>query len=493
MTQWLEWFDEKVWGLPMIFIIIGLGLYLSIRLKGLQLRRLPLAMRYMLANEEDGEGEISSFGALCTSLSATIGTGNIVGVATAICVGGPGALFWMWLAALVGMCTKFAEGVLAIKYRVFTENGKALGGPFYYIQKGMGEKYKWLAKLFAFFACLAGLLGIGTITQITGITTGFQGLFDKELTYSFDLFGMKTGWITVIVGLVVTASVAFVLIGGVKRIASVSEKMIPAMVVMYIALCLFVILFNIKAIPSAFAEIFSSAFGLKATTGGAIGAMFVAMQKGVARGIFSNEAGLGSAPIAAAAAKTNEPVRQGLVSMTAVFIDTIIVCTMTGLSIVLTGAWKVEGLQGSAVTIYAFQNALPINHVLAGFLLILCLALFAYSTILGWNYYAERCLAYLTNNNEKASKIFRYCWIAAVFVGPYLTVSQVWTLADIFNGLMAFPNLLALAVLSPVVIMESKSFFNRLSHDGFNTIVEPKVDEVNDIEISTPLEEGAID
>lgn len=464
MGDLLTQVNALVWGLPMILLIMGVGIALTIGLKGIQLRKLPLALKYMVSTEEDGEGDISSFGALCTALSATIGTGNIVGVATAIVAGGPGALFWMEIAALFGMATKYAEGLLAIKYRIFDKNGNALGGPFYYIERGMGTNWKWLAKLFAIFGMLAGLLGIGTFTQINGITSAAQTFFDPAKQHTIHLFGADYSIAVVIAGIVVTLAAAAVLLGGVKRIAQVAEVIVPLMIVLYVGLCLLMVLLNFEKIPMAFQQVIEGAFGLRAVSGGALGAMIVAMQKGVARGIFSNESGLGSAPIAAAAAKTKEPVRQGLVSMTGTFIDTIVVCSMTGLAIIITGAWD-QGLDGAAVTIYAFSKALPFSETICSFLLMICLTFFAFTTIIGWNYYAERCLSYLTNGSKLGTNIFRIVYILAVFVGPYVTVAAVWTIADIFNGLMAFPNLIALIVLSPVIIKETQAFFAKLDEE----------------------------
>lgn len=462
MGEILARVNAFVWGLPMILLIMGVGIALTIGLRGIQLRKLPLALKYMISSETDGEGDISSFGALCTALSATIGTGNIVGVATAIVAGGPGALFWMEIAALFGMATKYAEGLLAIKYRVFDKNGNALGGPFYYIERGMGPKWKWLAKLFALFGLLAGLLGIGTFTQINGITSAAQTFFDPAKQHTTRLFGADYSLAVVVTGLVVTIGVAAVLLGGVKRIAQVAEIIVPLMIVLYVGLCLLMVILNFDKIPMALQQIIEGAFGLRAVSGGALGAMIVAMQKGVARGIFSNESGLGSAPIAAAAAKTKEPVRQGLVSMTGTFIDTIVVCSMTGLAIIITGAWD-QGLDGAAVTIFAFSEALPFSATVCSFLLMLCLTFFAFTTIIGWNYYAERCLSYLTKGSKLGTNLFRIVYILAVFAGPYVTVAAVWTIADIFNGLMAFPNLIALIVLSPVIIKETQIFFAKQS------------------------------
>ena len=454
--------DNLVWGIPLMVLILAGGILLTVRLGVMQFRKLPLALKWMVKNEEGGEGEISSFSALCTALSATIGTGNIVGVATAVGAGGPGALFWMIVAAFFGMATKFAEGLLAVKYRVVAKDGHSLGGPFYYIEKGMGTKWKWLAKIFAFFGVCVGLFGIGTFSQVNGISSAVHGFFDSANAHCVNLpFLGEYSWSVVISSLVLAFCVASVLIGGIKRIASVSQVIVPFMAIIYFLFAGILIVTNITAVPSAIAVIVEAAFSPRAITGGAVGSMFVAMQKGVARGIFSNEAGLGSAPIAAAAAQTKEPVRQGLVSMTGTFIDTIVICTLTGLSIVLTGAWQVKGLEGVGVTTYAFQKGLPFPPEVSAFVLMLCLVFFAFTTILGWDYYSERCLEYLSGGNMKHVKIFRWIYILAVFIGPYMTVSAVWTIADIFNGLMAIPNMIAIFALSGVVAKETRDFFKR--------------------------------
>ena len=460
--------DNFVWGVPLMVLIMSGGLLLTVRLGLLQVRKLPLALKWMVKNEEGGEGEISSFAALCTALSATIGTGNIVGVATAVCAGGPGALFWMILAAFLGMATKYSEGLLAIKYRVVAEDGHSLGGPFYYIEQGMGVKWKWLAKIFAFFGVCVGLFGIGTFSQVNGIASAVNNFFDPNNAHCVKIlpFLGEYSWSVVIASLVLAFCVAAVLIGGVKRIASVSQIIVPFMAIIYFVFAIILVLCNITAVPMAIKTIVVAAFDPKAITGGVVGSMLVAMQKGVARGIFSNEAGLGSAPIAAAAAQTKEPVRQGLVSMTGTFIDTIVICTLTGLSIVLTGAWQVEGLEGVAVTTYAFQNGLPFPAEVSSFVLMLCLVFFAFTTILGWDYYSERCLEYLSGGNMKHVKIYRWIYIFAVFIGPYMTVSAVWTIADIFNGLMALPNMIALFALNGVVVAETKKFFEK--HNKMN-------------------------
>ncbi len=455
--------DSYVWGLSLIILIMVCGVLLTARLKLLQVRRLGTALKYMVKNEENGSGEVSSFAALCTALSATVGTGNIVGVATAIAAGGPGALFWMELAAFLGMATKYAEGLLAVKYRVKDENGNYLGGPFYYIENGLGKKWKWLGKIFAVFGLLAGIMGIGTITQINGITSAANTFFDPEMKHTVTLFGMDYTWTTVIAGALITLLTALIVIGGIKRIATVSEVIVPVMIVAYAGCCLTIIFCHITEIPSALSAIIEGAFSTKAVAGGTAGTvMMYAMKSGVARGIFSNEAGLGSAPIAAAAAKTNEPVRQGLVTMTGTFIDTIIVCTMTGLAIIMSGSHNTAELKGVMITMDAFDYGLPFSERVSSFILMSCLAVFAFTTILGWNYYSERCLSYLTGVNKYVAGIYRWVYIAAVFIGPYLAVEAVWNLADIFNGLMAIPNVVAIILLSGVVSSETKDYLARL-------------------------------
>ena len=471
ITDFLVTIDDLVWGVPLIVLILACGVWLTIRTGLLQVFHLGKALKFMVKNEEDGHGEVTSFGALCTALSATIGTGNIVGVASAIAAGGPGALFWMEVAAFFGMATKYAEGLLAVLYRDVDDKGHVLGGPFYYIEKGMGKSWKWLAKCFAVFGALAGLLGIGTITQINGITSAAQTFFDPNKSGALFTIGSGDSQVvitvtTVVVGLLVTVCAALVVIGGIQRIAKVFEIIVPFMAIIYVACGILILVCNVSTIPNALYQIVVGAFKPEAVAGGIVGITIkTAMQKGVARGIFSNEAGLGSAPIAAAAAQTKEPVRQGLVTMTGTFIDTIIICTMTGLSIVITGAWQPElGLEGAGITIYAFQNALPFPEKVGAFLLMLCLMFFAFTTILGWDYYAERCLEYLSGGKMGPVKVYRWLYIAAVFVGPYLTVKAVWTIADIFNGLMAIPNIIALLALSGVVAKETKSYFDRKAH-----------------------------
>ena len=466
----LDSIDGYVWGVPLIVIILFVGILLTIRLGCLQVMNLHNALRFMLHSEKDGTGEVSSFGALCTALAATIGTGNIVGVATAIGTGGPGALFWMEVAAFLGMATKYAEGLLAVKYRTVDKDGKVLGGPFYYIETGIKERYgwnmKWLAVMFAVFGIGAGLFGIGTITQVNGITSAMARLTPNASEF-INIGGNSVSITTAITGLLVTAFSATVIIGGLKRIAKVSMYIVPIMAIVYIVTCLLLLLLNCSHITSAIETIVRAAFNPSAVTGGVVGSIFIAMQKGIARGIFSNEAGLGSAPIAAAAAKTKEPVRQGLVCMTGTFFDTIIICTMTGLAIVVSGAWDPKlGLEGVNITMEAFSRGLsiiPSGATIAPYFLATALVFFAFTTILGWAYYSEKCLQYLMGGkNAKAILVYRWLYIFAIFIGPYLTVSAVWTSADIFNGLMAFPNLVALILLSGIVTKETKTFLAKL-------------------------------
>ena len=463
----LNTIDDVVWGIPTIALILITGIVVTVSTRGIQFTKLGRAFKSIF-KENEGHGELSGFAALCTALSATIGTGNIVGVSTAVLAGGPGALFWMWLAAILGTATKYAECMLAIKYREVAPDGHILGGPFYTIEKGMGPKWKWLAVLFAIFGTLVGLLGIGTFTQINGICGAIQNAFDPEnANIAFYIGEHAYSWATVIGGAIITVSAALVIIGGLKRIAKVAEKVVPAMAFIYIFLGLAVLIMNATKIPAAFELIFKGAFGaqtgLKALEGAALGVVLkTAMQKGIARGIFSNEAGLGSAPIAAAAVQTNEPVEQGMVNMTGTVIDTLIICTMTGLSIIIAGGdvWN-SGASGAALTAKAFSTILGGDGKSIQFLLMLCLIFFAFTTILGWDYYSERCLEYLSKGNQTVVKAYRWLYIVAVAIGPYMTISAVWTIADITNGLMAIPNCISLIVLSGVIAKETESYFNK--------------------------------
>ena len=411
--------------------------------------KLPLAFKLIFA-EDKGEGDISSFAALATALAATVGTGNIVGVATAIKAGGPGALFWMWIAAFFGMATKYAEGLLAIKYRTKDANGEVSGGPMYYIINGMGKKWKPLAIFFALAGILVAFLGIGTFSQVNSITASLKNSFN---------------WSPQIVSILIAIVVAVIIFGGIRSIAKVSEKLVPFMAAAYIIATLIVIFMHSNHIIPAIEQVFSGAFTGTAAVGGFAGAVVKeAIQNGIARGVFSNESGLGSAPIAAAAAKTHEPAEQGLISMTGTFIDTLVICTLTGLSILVTGKWTVKGLEGAPLTQSAFATVFGNIGVLV---LTLCLVLFAFTTILGWSYYGERCFEFLFG--VKHINIYRSIFIIMVALGGFLELDLIWTIADIVNGLMAIPNLIALLALSPIIIAETRNYFKRKNKSFIKT------------------------
>ncbi len=452
--------NEWLWGAPLLGALVGFGAVMTIRLRGIQFRRLGEALSGLFHGEEDAAGETSPFGALCTALAATIGTGNIVGVATAICAGGPGALFWMVLAALLGMATQYAEGFLAVRYRVRGEGGVMLGGPFLYIERGLGPRWRPMARLFAVCAVFAGLCGVGTVAQSSSIVSAVQGFFEPSFrpggTSGLPLFSRRYAWSGVIAGLLVTAAAAAVLLGGAKRIMRAAEFVVPFMAVGYCALGLLLLLCNLDRLPGALALVVRGAFNPRAAAGGAAGSMWIALQKGVARGVFTNEAGMGTAAIAAASAKTRSPVRQGLVAMSGTFIDTVVLCTLTGLSIVLTGAWD-AGADGAAVTGLAFARGLPFPPSLSSFLLMTSLIFFAFATILGWHFYAERCLRYLTGGSERAARRYRALYLLAVLLGPYLPFEAVWELADLTNALMILPNLAALIALSGQVVLGTRA------------------------------------
>ena len=438
MLELLKALDAFVWGPPLLLLLVGTGIYLTIRLGLLQLVRLPKAFQ-LIFTKDKGHGDVSSFAALCTALAATVGTGNIIGVATAIKVGGPGALFWMWMAAFFGMATKYAEGLLAIKYRTKDANGAVAGGPMHYILLGMGEKWRPLAIFFALAGVLVALLGIGTFTQVNSITESIQNTAQVN---------------PAITALILSIFVGIAVFGGLKSISKVSTAVVPFMAIVYILGTLTVILFNIEKVPATLALIFTSAFSPVAAVGGFAGASIrMAIQNGVARGVFSNESGLGSAPIAAAAAKTNEPVEQGLISMTGTFIDTLIICTLTGLTILVTGVWSGD-LNGVALTQSAFST---VFSYFGPALLTIFLVLFAFTTILGWNYYGERCFEFLFG--VRFIWLYRVVFVVMVLLGGFIELDMVWIIADIVNALMALPNLIALLVLSPVVIAETKKYF----------------------------------
>lgn len=434
--------DSFIWGPPLLILLVGTGILFTFKLGFLQITKLPKALKLIFFAENNGNGDISSFGALCTALAATVGTGNIVGVATAIKAGGPGSLFWMWLAAFFGMATKYAEGVLAIKYRTKDKNGQISGGPMYYILNGMGEKYKPLAVFFAFSGILVALLGIGTFTQVNAITDAINGSFgiDPRIT-----------------GIILAILVALIVFGGLQSISKVSTKVVPFMSVAYILICLLILGNSFKQIPQAFVLIIKSAFNPTAAFGGFLGAtVSMAIRNGIARGVFSNESGLGSAPIAAAAAKTEWPAEQGLISMTGTFIDSLVICTLTGLSLILSDVWQSD-LNGAIMTQAAFASIFP---TIGPLFLTLSLSLFAFTTILGWSYYGERCFEFLFG--VKCINGYRAIFVTMVLLGAFLKLDVVWIIADIVNGLMALPNLIALIALSSVVIDETKLYINHL-------------------------------
>lgn len=441
MLALMKTINDWVWGPPLLMLLVGTGIYLTLRLRFFQIGELKHAFGLILENDASGQGDVSSFAALCTALAATVGTGNIVGVATAIKLGGPGALFWMWMAAFFGMATKYAEGFLAIRYRTTDANGESSGGPMYYILLGMGEKWRPLATFFALSGLLVALFGIGTFTQVNSITASMKSSFGVDVR---------------LVGLVLAALVAIIVFRGIKAISDVATKVVPFMAVFYILATLAIIAFNLSDLLPALKEIFTSAFTGTAVTGGFAGAtMQIALQSGVARGVFSNESGLGSAPIAAAAAKSNHPVEQGLISMTGTFIDTLIICTLTGLSIIITGAWT-GSENGADLTQKVFQGTFS---NIGGIILTLLLTLFAFTTILGWNYYGERCCEFLFG--VKFITPYRILFVAMVLLGAFIELDLVWVIADIVNGLMALPNLIALLALSPVVLLETRSYFRK--------------------------------
>jgi AGCS family alanine or glycine:cation symporter len=439
LTSAVKWLSGIVWGVPMLVLLLGVGIFLTIGLRFRTLRNLPLAL-WMLwrGRAAEGKGEITPFNALMTALAATIGTGNIAGVATAIFIGGPGAVFWMWMTALVGMATKFAEAVLAVRYREVDERGVYVGGPMYYIKNGLGPRWAWLGACFALFAGFAGF-GIGNTVQANSVADALEAAFGVPF------------WTT---GVMLAILVGSVLFGGVHRIAAFAGTLVPVMAIAYVGAGLVVILLNIQAVPGAFRLVFAHAFSPIAATGGFAGAaVWAAIRFGVARGIFSNEAGLGSAPIAHAAAECKGPVSQGLVAMLGTFIDTILVCTFTALVILTTGAWT-SGKTGAELTSLAFETALP---GVGSEIIAIALAVFAFTTLIGWSYYCERSWQYLLG--VKAIIPFRIVWSLAPIAGATVKLSFVWLLADTLNALMAIPNLIALALLSPVVFAIAREFF----------------------------------
>ncbi|PAU80025.1 sodium:alanine symporter family protein [Halovibrio salipaludis] len=441
----LESISSVVWGPAMLVLLLGTGLFLTLGLRAMPIRRIGYGFKQMfLGRTSQEEGEITPFQALSTSLSATIGTGNIGGVATAIALGGPGAVFWMWMTALVGMATKYAEALLAVKYREVDEDGRYVGGPMYYIKNGLGARWHWLGILFAFFAMVAAF-GIGNTVQANAVAD----VVEANLSVP--------AWVT---GVVLAVLVFLVIIGGIRRIAQLTEKVVPLMAVIYILGALAVILWNLPDVPGALASIVTGAFTGTAATGGFAGAaVWAAIRFGVARGVFSNEAGLGSAPIAHAAAQTNSPVRQGTVGMMGTFIDTIVVCTMTALVIVLTGAWE-TGESGAALTSMAFNQGIPGGNWVVTFGMIF----FAFTTIVAWSYYGERSAEFLFG--VKVIMPYRYLWVVLLVVGAVANLELIWLIADVLNALMAIPNLIALLALSGTVFAVTREYFAKESAEG---------------------------
>ena len=446
----MQWLQDKlnalsgiIWGeyllIPLLAIV---GIYLTIGLYAIPWRKIPLAFQTLWQGRKQTphtEGDITPFQALMTALSATVGTGNIAGVATAIYFGGPGAIFWMWVIALFGMATKYAEAVLAVSYRQTDELGNYVGGPMYYIRNGLGDKWHWMATAFAFFAMFAAF-GIGNMVQSNSVADEINSTFNVPT------------WIT---GIVIATLAALVIIGGVKRIAHVAAKLVPFMAIAYLVAAICIVILNIDKLPDAILLIVKSAFSGSAASGGFLGAsIWMAIRWGFARGIFSNEAGLGSAPIAHAAAQTNDPVKQGMVAMLGTFIDTIIICSLTALVIIMTGTWD-SGLKGVSMSSQAFATGL---YGYGGYVVSFGIVLFAFTTILGWSYYGERSAEYLFGT--KIIKPYRLLWVVAIFIGAIMKLELVWTFADVLNGLMALPNLVALLLLSPVVFSKTRQYFN---------------------------------
>ena len=441
LTNVINQINAVVWGVPMLMLILGVGIFLTLGLKLIPVLKLKMGFQLLWSgrNPKDNNGNISPFNALMTSLSATIGTGNIAGVATAIFMGGPGALFWMWCTALVGMATKYSEAVLAVKYREVDDKGNYIGGPMYYIKNGLSSKWCWLGTVFAFCGFITGF-GIGNAVQSNSVAAALNSNFGIP------------AWIT---GLLLMVLVGAVLMGGIKRIAEVAGKLVPMMAVFYVVAGLAVLIVYIDELPNAFLLVIESAFTPVAAEGGFAGAaVLMAIRFGVARGVFSNEAGLGSAAISHAAAKTNDPVSQGLVAMLGTFIDTLIICSITGLAIIVTGSWT-SGENGAALTTFAFSEAIP----MANYIVAIALAIFAFTSILGWSFYCEKCVQYLFG--MKAIIPFRILWTIVIPIGAISSLDIVWLISDTLNALMAIPNLIALVLLAPVTFKLTKVYFNK--------------------------------
>jgi AGCS family alanine or glycine:cation symporter len=440
MTELITTINSWAWGPAMLVLLLGTGFYLSVGLRFMTVRKIPVALRLLLQGRTGkGDGDISPFSALMTSLSATIGTGNIAGVATAVALGGPGALFWMWITALVGMATKYAEAICAVRFREQDDNGNYSGGPMYYIRNGLHKRWHWLGYAFALFGSLAGF-GLANTVQSNSVS--------QVLNDSFAVPPLATG-------LVLMVLVGAVVLGGIKRIAMVASWLVPLMALSYILMSLVVILSHLGELPRAIVTIVDNAMNGTAAAGGFAGAtVWAALRFGVARGIFSNEAGLGSAPIAHAAARTNQPVQQGMIAMLGTFIDTLIVCTMTGLVIVIMDVWP-SGVSGASLTTMAFASAFPGGEYIVS----LGLCLFAFTTMIGWSFYGERCVVFLLGT--RGITPFRWAWVIAIPVGTLVELDMIWLIADTLNAFMAIPNLIALIMLSPIVFSVTREYFER--------------------------------
>lgn len=450
----LDKWSAAMWGWPMMALFLGTGLLYTLRLGGIQFFRLPMALR-SIGRRGEGQG-IRPYDALCTSLAATIGTGNIVGVATAMSIGGPGALFWMLVAAFFGMATQYAEGFLAVCYR---KTGERWGGPFAYIRKGLGKRFRWLAGLFALTGGATGLFGVGTVTQVNSITAAMDAFFPSCEVLCIQ--GRGISLTVLLTGLLVTCASGAVLLGGAKRITKVCRLLVPVMSGIYLFFSLLLLLRNSGRIPEALSLVLHSAFSPKAALGACTGiSLKTAMRMGIGRGVFTNEAGLGTSAIAAAASNEEEPVRQGLVSMTGTFIDTILICTLTGLCLLVTGAWE-QPLPGTQLTGYAWETGLPFPGRFSAFMLLLCLVFFAFATIIGWNFYGESCLRYLCRDDQKVQKPYRMVYLLMIALAPFLTGELAWSMADLMNGLLALPNLTALLLLQNKVVKGSRDWFRR--------------------------------
>lgn len=449
-----------VWGVPMLVLLVGGGILLTIRNRGVQFRKFGYAMKNTIGKifkkGEAKEGEITPFQAMSTALAGTVGTGNIAGITTAVTLGGPGTIFWLWITALIGMATKYSEVLLAVKFREKNKYGDWVGGPMYYIKNGLGKNWKWLGAIFCIFAALAAF-GIGNAVQVGNITDSVNTVI---LSFNPDFSGQST--VNVVLGLILVVLTAIVLFGGIKRLGAVTEKLVPFMAVVYIVACVIVLVYYGAYLPAVFSKIFTGAFSPEGVTGGAVGSVILVITWGVKRGVFSNEAGLGSAPMAHAASDTQEPVEQGMWGVFEVFVDTIVICTLTSMAILLSGVLEYDlssFASNGAAAAAAFNAILP--GTIGGTVLQISLLFFALSTILGWSYYGERCWGYLSNNNKVVNVIFKIAFVLMCVVGSVGSGTLMWNISDTLNGMMAIPNLVGLLLLSGTVIRLTREYFDK--------------------------------